>query len=237
MTSVSALLGDSYVKHPMKDRFLKWQCHVRQMMMRDNLGKPTDAVLPEVFLEGQDNSLGSIITIMNKLPMYSETPEMLHMARKTHDPAQRRSQALQYFSATYYQKYSHFSDILTATFQGGSQGAAQILKAAQCRLVFEPTRKSLTFCARLKLCHKAIRFTSQPLRTIGFSTPICRRKLRFLDLLRTGRRPSQSLKDCWVSTGKKKGRDKLGLSPTGRLKPITIAFQTPIRREGAVWQP
>ena len=137
MTSVSALLGDSYVKHPMKDRFLKWQCHVRQMMMRDNLGKPTDAVLPEVFLEGQDNSLGSIITIMNKLPMYSETPEMLHMARKTHDPAQRRSQALQYFSATYYQKYSHFSDILTATFQGASQGAAQILKAAQCRLVFE----------------------------------------------------------------------------------------------------
>lgn len=137
MTSISSLLGDSFVKHPVKDGFLKWQCHVRQMMMRDNLGKPTDAVMPEVFLAGQSESIGYLITIMNKLPMYSETPEMLHMARKTHDPAQRRSQALQYFSATYYQKHRHFSDILTATFQGGSQGATQIINAGQCRLVFE----------------------------------------------------------------------------------------------------
>ena len=137
MTSISSLLGDGYVKHPMKDRFLKWQCHVRQMMMRDNLGKPTDAIMPEVFLAGQSKTVGFIITIMNKLPMYSETPEMLHMARKTHDPAQRRSQALQYFSATYYQKHSYFSDILTATFKGGSQGAAQIINAGRCHLVFE----------------------------------------------------------------------------------------------------
>ena len=137
MTSISSLLGDSFVKHPVKDGFLKWQCHVRQMMMRDNLGKPTDAVMPEVFLAGQSESIGYLITIMNKLPMYSETPEMLHMARKTHDPAQRHGHALQYFSATYYQKHSHFSDILTATFQGGSQGAAQIISAGRCRLVFE----------------------------------------------------------------------------------------------------
>ena len=137
MTSISSILGESYVKHPMKDRFLKWQCHVRQIMMRDNLGKPTDSVMPKVFLAGQSENVGHIITIMNKLPMYSETPEMLHMARKTHDPAQRRSQALQYFSATYYQKHSHFSDILTATFQGGSQGAARIIYAGRCRLVFE----------------------------------------------------------------------------------------------------
>ena len=137
MTSVSAFLGDSCKKHPLKDRFLKWQCHVRRMMMRDNLGKPTAAVLPEVFLYKHGQSLGSIISIMNKLPIYSETPEMLHMARKTHDPAQRRSQALQYFSASYYQKHSHFSDILTATFQPRSKGATKILEEGQCRLVFE----------------------------------------------------------------------------------------------------
>ena len=70
MTSIYSLLGDSFVKHPMKDGFLKWQCHVRQMMMRDNLGKPTDAVMPEVFLAGQSLSIGFLITIMNKLPMY-----------------------------------------------------------------------------------------------------------------------------------------------------------------------
>jgi hypothetical protein len=35
----------------------------------------------------------------------------------------------------------------------------------------------------------------------------------------------------------KKGRDKLGLSPTGRLKTILIAFNPPFTRESAVWQP
>ena len=137
MTPVSSPVRNSFVKYPMRNRFLKWQCHVRQIMMRDHLGKPTDAVMPEVFLAGQSENVGYIITIMNKLPMYSKTPELLHMARKTHDPAQRRSQALQYFSATYYQKHRHFSDILTATFQRGSQGAAQIINAGRCRLVFE----------------------------------------------------------------------------------------------------
>ena len=69
--------------------------------------------------------------------MYSVIPEMLHMSRKTFDVAQRRSQALQYFSATYYQKPSQFSDILTATFQSRSQGANLITRASTCSLVFE----------------------------------------------------------------------------------------------------
>ena len=97
--------GQTYVNHPMKDKFIKWQCHTRQMMMRDNQGRPDAAIMPEVYLAGQDASLGALITILNKLPTYSQTPEMLHMARKTNDPAQARSQAIQFFSATYYQKF------------------------------------------------------------------------------------------------------------------------------------
>jgi len=107
------------------------------MMMRDNQGRPDAAIMPEVYLSGQDASIGALITILNKLPMYSQTPEMLHMARKTNDPAQARSQAIQFFSATYYQKFRQFSDVLTATFPPGSGGAAQLMEAQSCRLVFE----------------------------------------------------------------------------------------------------
>ncbi len=53
------------------------------------------------------------------------------------DPAQRRDQALQFFSATYYQKAAEFSDILTATFPPGSPGAATIREAQTVRLRFE----------------------------------------------------------------------------------------------------
>ncbi len=87
MSSVASLLGDSYTNHPLKERFLKWQCHCRQLMMRDNMGRPDNSIMPDVLIEGSDESMGAIITILNKLPGYSETPEMLHMARKTNDPA------------------------------------------------------------------------------------------------------------------------------------------------------
>ena len=136
MSSVASIFGQTYVNHPMKDKFIKWQCHTRQMMMRDNQGRPDAAIMPEVYLAGQDASLGALITILNKLPTYSLTPEMLHMARKTNDPAQVRSQAIQFFSATYYQKFRQFSDVLTATFPPGSGGAAQLQTAGSCRLVF-----------------------------------------------------------------------------------------------------
>ena len=137
MSSVAPLFGQTYVNHPVKDKFIKWQCHTRQMMMREKQGRPDAAIMPEVHLAGQDASLGALITILNKLPTYSLTPEMLHMARKTNDPAQARSQAIQLFSATYYQKFRQFSDVLTATFPPGSGGAAQLMEAQSCRLVFE----------------------------------------------------------------------------------------------------
>ncbi len=137
MSSVASIFGQTYVNHPMKDKFIKWQCHTRQMMMRDNQGRPDAAIMPEVYLAGQDASLGALITILNKLPTYSQTPEMLHMARKTNDPAQARSQAIQFFSATYYQKFRQFSDVLSATFPPRSGGAAQLMEAGSCRLVFE----------------------------------------------------------------------------------------------------
>ena len=137
MSSVASIFGQTYVNHPMKDKFIKWQCHTRQMMMRDNQGRPYAAIMPEVYLAGQDASVGALITILNKLPSYSQTPEMLHMARKTNDPAQARSQAIQFFSATYYQKFRQFSDVLSATFPPGSGGAAQLMEAGSCRLGFE----------------------------------------------------------------------------------------------------
>ena len=93
MSSVASLLGDSYTNHPLKERFLKWQCHCRQLMMRDNMGRPDNSIMPDVLIAGSDESMGAIITILNKLPGYSETPEMLHMARKTNpSPSRNRSQ-------------------------------------------------------------------------------------------------------------------------------------------------
>lgn len=137
MSSIPAALGQSYVDSPLRKGFLKWQCRVRQMAMRDADGRPDDAIMPRVFLPGSDEPFGHIITILNKAPGYSVTAEMTHMAAKTNDPAQRRDQALQFFSATYYQRAADFSDLLTATFPPASPGAARLREAGTVRLVFE----------------------------------------------------------------------------------------------------
>lgn len=120
----------------LRDRFLRWQCRIRQMMMRENEGRPNEGVLPEVFLAEDQNSLGTIITVLSKTPEFSKTMEIQHMVRKTRDPALRREAALKFFSEIYYQKGREFSDILTATFAPGSQGAEKIRDAGYCRLEF-----------------------------------------------------------------------------------------------------
>lgn len=137
MSVAASVLGISPTDHPLRQQFMKWQCRVRQLAMRDNHGRPDDAITPEVLIAGDAEPMGHIITVMNKAPAYSLTAELQHMARKTHDPAQRREQALQFLSATYYQKQHEFSDILTATFLGGSKGAEKLHKARNCTLTFE----------------------------------------------------------------------------------------------------
>ena len=137
MNALAAQFGISSDPSPNQRAFLGWQCRCRQMMMRDNEGKPTDAVMPEVTLAGATEPLGHIITIMSKSPAYSLTPELTHMAKKTHETAKWREEAMKFFSATYYQKAHEFSDILTSTFPPGSQGAAKLRTAKAATLSFE----------------------------------------------------------------------------------------------------
>lgn len=137
MTSLASQLGRGYSDNPLRMGFLRWQCRVRQMAMREKEGRPDDGIMPDVYLPGESEPLGAIITLVNKAPGYSVTPELQHMAAKTNDPAQRREQALRFLSAGYYQNAAEFSDVLTATFPPGSPGAAKIRAAGQCTLVFE----------------------------------------------------------------------------------------------------
>lgn len=135
--ATARLLGMDPEPHPLRDAFLRWQCRARQMMMRDDHGRPGDAIVPAVTLPGTGQPIGHVITILCKAPGYSKTPEMRHLVQRTQDPATRRESALKLFSEFYYQRASEFSDILTATFPPESEGAQAIRRAGRCRLDFE----------------------------------------------------------------------------------------------------
>jgi hypothetical protein len=129
--------------------FLAWQCRCRQIMMRDDMGRPSDAVTPALRLDGAAEAMGHVITIMSKAPGFSRVPEMRHIAQKTHDPAQRRENALRLFSELYYQKPDEFSDMLTATFPPDSPGAAAIREAGTVRLAFDAYRQRYDLTCRV----------------------------------------------------------------------------------------
>jgi len=117
--------------------FLRWQCRVRQIMMREDMGRPGPGIMPEVTPDGATGPMGHIITVLSKTGPHDMTPELRHMARRTNDPAARREAALRLFSEFYYQKPAQFSDTLTATFPPGSPGAARLRAAGRARLRFE----------------------------------------------------------------------------------------------------
>ena len=122
---------------PLRRAFLFWQCRVRQIAMRENMGRPGGAIIAALTLSGETQPMSRVITVLAKTPAHSKTPEMRHIIASTHDPAHRREKALELFSETYYQNAREFSDILTATFPPGSPGGAAICVAGICTLTFE----------------------------------------------------------------------------------------------------
>ena len=120
----------------LRDAFLRWQCRVRQIAMRDGAGRPGAGMMPDLTLAGERAAMGQIVTVLCRAPGHSVTAELAHMVRRTNDPAQRRDAALRHFAAAYYQNARAFSDVLTATFPPGSPGAASIVAAGRCRLAF-----------------------------------------------------------------------------------------------------
>ena len=121
----------------LRDTFLRWQCRIRQIAMRTHEGRPTRGMTPLVSATDDDVPLARIITVLCKRPEHSVTMELRHMARRTHDPAERRESALKLLAERYYQSSREFSDTLTASFSPESDTAATLFANRECRLAFE----------------------------------------------------------------------------------------------------
>ena len=121
----------------LRDRFLRWQCRIRQIAMRGHDGRPSGGMTPLVSAAEGGESIARIVTVLCRRPEHSVTMELRHMARRTHDPAERRETALKFFAERYYQAANEFSDSLTASFPPDSGIAEALLGHRECRLAFE----------------------------------------------------------------------------------------------------
>ena len=156
-----------YANERLRDAFLRWQCRIRPISMRSHEGRPTSGVAPFASpargsAPAAESAPGSvpaptsgsspasgpapvrpagstarIVTVLCRRPEHSATMEFRHMARRTHDPARRREDALKFLAERYYQAPREFSDTLTASFPPDSATAATLLAHRECRLDFE----------------------------------------------------------------------------------------------------
>ena len=137
-------------KVPLREEFLKWQCRLRQIIVRENDGKPDRSVMPVVHSETGIWEPFQVITVLCRNLQHSVTPEMHHMVKSTNDPFQVRDKAIKFFSERYYQQFDRFSDTITATFEENSDRYGDLMQSKTCVLRFEAFNKRYTLSCKVE---------------------------------------------------------------------------------------
>jgi len=135
-----------------REEFLRWQCRLRQIAMREEDGRPSRGMQASVWLGGGIR----LIEAMNILLIPGEPDESTAFFRfqvkKTHDPKQVMEKGLQFLQSTYYHHAPSFRDEMTALFPHHSATADKLVEAGQCLLVFEQFNQTFKLvCTTRKL--------------------------------------------------------------------------------------
>jgi hypothetical protein len=124
------------VAQALRDEFVGWQCRLRQLSVREGLGRPTGGMRPRVStVEGDELAPAITVLLMRQEPEES-TQQFRFEVRKTQDPVERYDKALEILSAWYYQRPREFSDVMTGLFGPGSALVDQLLLHRRCELEF-----------------------------------------------------------------------------------------------------
>ena len=120
----------------LRDHFVGWQCRIRADAMRRRAGQPSPGMRPQVLSTTGEALAPAVTTLLVRREAESFAPEFRHLARRTHDPRDRREAALALLAERYYQYARDFSDVLTATFAVGSPLADNLAREGRCVLAF-----------------------------------------------------------------------------------------------------
>ena len=122
----------------LRDKFLGWQCRIRQIAVRDQGGQPLPPMQPRI-LDASDGSeiAPSVTVIIAEKECVESTAMFRHIVRRTHDPEKRYEEALKVLASAYFQHPGNFSDALLAVYPLDSALAERLVGAGRCVLEFE----------------------------------------------------------------------------------------------------
>jgi hypothetical protein len=121
----------------LRDRFLAWQCRIRQIAMREQGGRPSPGMRPRL-LDRAGRELAPALTVL-LLPR--DTAESTAFFRfqvtRSADPRDVYERALQFLQADFFQQPKEFSDLLLAVLPQGAEVVAALQAHGGCSLEFE----------------------------------------------------------------------------------------------------
>ena len=119
-----------------KNHFLGWQCRVREYAMRNDEGRPSLGMSPEVFSNSLAKLASSVILILIPINPLNSIQRFRFMAKKTNDPNDRYKKVVQFLSSTFYQHIDDFDGLMTGLFPKNSLTVMKLLKEKECFLDF-----------------------------------------------------------------------------------------------------
>lgn len=134
----------------LRHHFLGWQCRLRQLAVRQAGGRPTSGMRPAVALPGAAETSACLTVLIVQNEPDEATAQFRHMARRTHDPAERYQSALKFLAAAHYQHPRDFAEELTALFGPESELAGRLLAEGRCTLTFEQYAQRYTLPCRVR---------------------------------------------------------------------------------------
>jgi hypothetical protein len=124
-----------------RDRFVAWQCRLRQAAMREQGGRPSPGMRPRVLdTAGRELAPALTVLLIPKEPEES-TAFFRFQVMKTQDPRDVYERALAYLQADYFQAPETFSDRLVTVLPADSPLAASLIAAGVCTLEFDQSRQ------------------------------------------------------------------------------------------------
>lgn len=138
-------------KRQIKDRFLDWQCQLRQTAMRTNGGRPSEGMSPRVLDDTGGACIPALTVLLAPKAPEESTAFFRFQVMKSTDPRETYEKSLRYLQSEYYQDPKQFSDRLLATLAGDSALLDALKASGRCVLDFQQGRHSFRLPCKVKV--------------------------------------------------------------------------------------
>ena len=104
----------------LRNHFLTWQCRIRQIAMREQEGRPSQGMRPQVLDASGEQLSAGIIVLLVREDSFESTEFLKFQVQKYNDPQDVYKKSLIFLQSTHYHRAAEFSDEMTGLFSKGA---------------------------------------------------------------------------------------------------------------------